>query len=146
MFTMIFRSLKHSLTLGNGICRDGIWPLVWFCFYRSEASHPSLLSTAGLFNCPDDNSPRFLARQIRDSQMRDRLAAPGLLFCIAGNLGDLYCHPWSLPIDYRNLSFFFLSQATPPKWHSYVTLLNWSTAQAQMTSAMTTQLLIMKLC
>src|SRR5215510_11559900 len=106
------------------------------------APYLSLLSTACLFNCPDDNSPCFLARQIRDGQMRDRLAAPGLLFCIAGNLGDLYCHTRSLPIDYRDLSFFFLSQATPPKWHFYVTLGSWSTARAHMTSAMTAQLLI----
>src|SRR5215831_3583970 len=93
-------------------------------------SIPSFLSAACLFNCPDNNFSRFLARQIRDGQMRDGLAPAGLFFRIDRNLRDLYCDPWGAPVNDCNLSFLFLSQGTPPKWHFYVTTIKWSTRRS----------------
>src|SRR5262249_43715161 len=84
-------------------------------------SIPSFLSAACLFNCPDNNFSRFLARQIRDGQMRDGLAPAGLFFFLYRKLPDFYFDPLGAPVNDCNLSFLFLSQGTPPKWYFYVT-------------------------
>src|SRR5262249_35002001 len=91
---------------------------------------PSFLSAACLFNCPDNNFSRFLARQIRDGQMRDGLAPAGLFFFIDRNLRGFYLDPWGAPVNYCYLSFFFLFQRTTPKLQFFVTAIKWSTRRS----------------
>jgi hypothetical protein len=72
------------------------------------------LSTAGLFDCFDDDSFCVFAGEICDGQMRYGLSAAGLFFRIDGNLGNLYCYPRRAAINNYNVSFLFLGHDITP--------------------------------
>ena len=69
-----------------------------------------VLSTACLFDGPNDNSFRFFPREIRDGQVGDGLSLTGLFVRIDGNLSNLYCYPRRAAVNNRNILFFFVGQ------------------------------------
>jgi hypothetical protein len=72
--------------------------------------HRFFLSTACLFDGPNDNSFRFFPREIRNGQVRDGLSLTGLFVRIDGNLSNLYCYPRRAAVNNRNIFFFFPGQ------------------------------------
>jgi hypothetical protein len=88
---------------------------VMFLSTGRRVNSPRFLSPACLFDCLDNNSFCFVAGQIRDGQMCDRLSPPGFRFRIDGNLGNLYGYPWCAPINNYDLSFLFFGQVLTPQ-------------------------------
>ena len=77
---------------------------------RVASPSTSCLSTACLFDCLDDDFSCFFPRQIRHGQVRDGLPPARLLLSIDGNLSDLYCYSWRMPINDFDVSFLLLGQ------------------------------------